>query len=56
MRLSDSFSKKLKDSEKLNLPTLENDLKKHIEFYNHFTTLLGSYLNYITESEDTQEN
>jgi hypothetical protein len=52
-RLSDNFSKKLSDKQKLNLPELEQDLKKHIEFYNYFTSLLGHYLNYITEGDDT---
>jgi len=48
IRLSDKFSDKLRDNKQINIVSLENDLKKHIEFYNHFTTLLTDYLSYIT--------
>ena len=46
-RLSEFFSTKLKDNQKLNLPELENQLQNHIKFYNHFTGLLENYLNYM---------
>jgi uncharacterized protein (UPF0335 family) len=47
-RLSEFFSTKLQDNQKLNLPELENQLQNHIKFYNHFTGLLENYLNYMT--------